>query len=215
MPLIMNADGGSLNGLAPRACDLMMRLCRCDNMRWYATTGEEPHYDWGDMSQPFLDIKGVDVLEAPAKGWTNTAFLDLSHAVAAVLIKMRVLLNLQDIQNARIALRDAIPQEIIEIIHDQFASSIVGSRHEMLLARPEESAHLAETINSQIRKVYEAIETYISHFWELLVKGPDAGVLRRPFRTYTQGSGEEALLVIRYCNASWYEMPGAVDCFGV
>ncbi|KAF5120907.1 hypothetical protein E5D57_013243 [Metarhizium anisopliae] len=45
----------------------MMRLCRCDNMRdaydfmkWYATTGEEPHYDWGDMSQPFLDIKGVD-----------------------------------------------------------------------------------------------------------------------------------------------------------
>lgn len=33
MPLIMNADGGSLNGLAPRACDLMMQLCRCDNMR--------------------------------------------------------------------------------------------------------------------------------------------------------------------------------------
>ncbi|EFY94478.1 zinc finger domain-containing protein [Metarhizium robertsii ARSEF 23] len=190
----------------------MMRLCRCDNMRVRFIFDSQGPGCLRLYEVPFLDIKGVDVLEAPAKGWTNTAFLDLSHAVAAVLIKMRVVLNLQEIQNARIALRGAIPQEIIEIICGQFASSIIGSRHEILLTRPEETAQLAETIKSQIRKVYGAIETYNSHFWELMVKDPDAGVLQRPFGTYTQGSGEEALMVIRYSNASWYEMPGAVDC---
>ncbi|KAK8913520.1 hypothetical protein VCV18_011527 [Metarhizium anisopliae] len=126
---------------------------------------------------------------------------------------MRVLLNLQAIWNARIALRGATPQEIIEIIRGQFASSIVGSRHEILLARPEETAQLAEIIKSQIRKVYGAIEAYNSHFWELLVKDPDAETIRAIYA----GVEEEALLVIRYSNASWYwyETPGAVDCFGV
>ncbi|KAK9443859.1 zinc finger domain-containing protein [Metarhizium brunneum] len=212
----------------------MMRLCRGDNMgvrqlvpalyirlgrdqdaydfmRWYATTGEEPQYDWGDMNQPFLDIKGADVLEAPAKRWTNTAFLDLSHAVAVVLIKMRVLLDLQAIQSARIALHGTIPQEIIEIIRGQLVSCVVGSRHDLLLARSEETAQLAETIKSQIREVYSAIETYNSHFWELLVSDPDAGVLQRPNGPYTHRSKEEALLVIGYSYASWYETPGAVD----
>ncbi|OAQ58396.1 zinc finger domain-containing protein [Pochonia chlamydosporia 170] len=212
----------------------MMRLCRGDNMgvrqlipalyirlgrdqdaydfmKWYATTGEEPQYDRGDMDQPFLDVKDADALEAPAKRWTKTTFLDLSHAVALVLIKIRVLLDLQAIQNARIALRGAIPQEIIEIIRGQLVSCIVGSRHDILLARPEETAQLAETIKSQIREVYGAIETYNSHFWELLVKDPDAGVLQRPNGPYTHRSKEEALLVIGYSYASWYETPGAVD----
>ena len=125
----------------------MMRLCRKDNMgmrqlipslyirlgkdqdaydfmKWYATTGEEPQYDWGDMDQPFLDIKDADVLEAPARRWTKTTFLDLSHAVAVVLIKVRVLLDLQAIQNARIALHGVIPQEIIEIIRGQLVSRV-------------------------------------------------------------------------------------------
>ena len=184
----------------------MMRLCRKDNMgmrqlipslyirlgkdqdaydfmKWYATTGEEPQYDWGDMDQPFLDIKDADVLEAPARRWTKTTFLDLSHAVAVVLIKVRVLLDLQAIQNARIALRSAIPQEIIKIIRGQLVSPLGRGPNSPGQAGRDNTASRDD--QSQIREVYGAVQTYNSHFWELLVKDPEAGVLQRPNGPYT------------------------------
>ncbi|KAK2598139.1 hypothetical protein QQS21_005690 [Conoideocrella luteorostrata] len=212
----------------------MMRLCRQDNMgarhlipalyirlgrdqnaydfmKWYATTGEEPQFDWRDMNQPFLDIKDADALEAPAKSWTKTTFLELNHAVALVLIKVRILLDLQAIQNARIALRGVIPQEIIEIIRSQLVNCIVGSRNDILLAMPEKTAQLLETIKSQVKEVYRAIEEYNLYFWGMLVKGMDAGVLQSPIDPSAEQSFEEALLVIENSYASWYETPGAVD----
>lgn len=64
----------------------MLRLCRSDNMGvreqvpwlklrlgrdqecydfcvWWATTGQERDYDWGNMDLPYLDIKNADILE--------------------------------------------------------------------------------------------------------------------------------------------------------
>lgn len=38
------------------------------------------------------------------------------HAVALLLIKVRILLDLQAIQNVAVALSGAIPQEIVELI---------------------------------------------------------------------------------------------------
>ncbi|EFY89534.1 hypothetical protein MAC_04389 [Metarhizium acridum CQMa 102] len=210
----------------------MMRLCRSDNMglrqlipalyirlgrdqdaydfmKWYATTGHKVDYDWGNMDEPFLDTKGADVLEAPAKSWRGD-FLELSHVVAVVLIKVRIMLDLQAIQNARIALRGVIPEEIIEIIRGKLVSSVVLSRPEILLAGPEETARLAEKIKNQIRELYDVVESYNSHFWDLLVEDPDSGVLHRP-AGYSPKSADEALMVVGYSYASWYETPGAVD----
>lgn len=59
---------------------------------------------------------------------------------------------------------------------------------------------------------YRAIEKYNSHFRELLVKDPDAGVLQRPIRPYAQRSKEDRTvcapphnLLNNACslNASW------------
>ncbi|EXU97050.1 MYND finger domain protein [Metarhizium robertsii] len=119
----------------------MMRLCRSDNlglrelipalyirlgkdqdaydfMKWYATTGQKMDYNWGDMEEPFLDTKDADVLEAPVKSWKGRV-LDLNHVVAVVLIKVRIMLDLQVIQNARIADRGDNPEETIKIIGGQ------------------------------------------------------------------------------------------------
>lgn len=60
-----------------------------DFMKWYATTGQDPRYNWGDIDLPFLDIKDGDVLESPAGMWTDE-WLDLSHCSAVVLVKVRV-----------------------------------------------------------------------------------------------------------------------------
>lgn len=209
----------------------MMRLCRSDNlglrelipalyirlgrdqdaydfMKWYATTGQKMDYNWGDVEEPFLDTKDADVLEAPVKSWTGR-FLDLSHVVAVVLIKVRIMLDLQAIQNARIAHRSVNPEEIIKIIGGKLVSPI-SSRAEILLAEPEETARLAEKIKKQIKQLYDAVESYNWHFWDLLVEDPDCGVMCRP-DSYSPQSKDEATLVVGYSYASWYETPGAVD----
>ncbi|KAG6039701.1 hypothetical protein E4U41_002195 [Claviceps citrina] len=212
----------------------MLRLCRSDNMgvrdlvpdlyirlgrdqdaydfiKWYATTGRDDHYNWGDMDEPFLDVKDADVLEAPAKSLTNPDFLELSHAVALMLIKVRILLDLQAIQNATIALHGVIPQEIIELIRDQLVSCLIRSRKEILLAGPDKTAQLVQTIKRQITELYRTVEKYNTHFWDLLINDPDAGVLRRPTGPYASRTRNEALLTLGHCYSSWYETPGAVD----
>ncbi|KAF5120840.1 hypothetical protein E5D57_013176 [Metarhizium anisopliae] len=83
-----------------------------DFMKWYATTGQDPRYNWGDIDLPFLDIKDGDVLESPAGMWTDE-WLDLSHCSAVVLVKVRVLLDIQAVQNALYALGGNVPQEVI------------------------------------------------------------------------------------------------------
>ena len=68
----------------------ILRLCRSDNMgvrdvlpalelrlgndqqcydfcKWWATTGQEGDYDWGNMDNPYLNVKDADVLEPPRK----------------------------------------------------------------------------------------------------------------------------------------------------
>ncbi|PTB61689.1 hypothetical protein BBK36DRAFT_62512 [Trichoderma citrinoviride] len=212
----------------------MMRLCRGDNMglrdiipalyvrlgrdqdaydfvKWYATTGDESDYDWGDMSLPFLDTKNADVFEEPPSCLMRTTFMDMSHAAALMLIKVRILLDLQAIQNARIALKGSIPTEVIEMIRGQLVGNIVGARQDILLAPPEQTSQLVDKIKKQIQALYKAVKTYNPHFWKLLVNDPDAGVLRRPAHAYSPRTEDEALLVLGYNYAAWYETPGAVD----
>ncbi|KAH6605830.1 zinc finger domain-containing protein [Trichoderma cornu-damae] len=235
--LVMYGSAGGPVDVVQTALDHlsdMMRLCRGDNMglrdmipalyirlgrdqhaydfmKWYATTGMDRHYDWGDMKQPFLDVKDADVLEAPAESWTDNRFPDLSHAVAAVLIKVRVLLDLQAVQNARMALRGVALPEIIEAICGQLVGPILRTRPEILLAKPQETAQLAEKIKSQVREVYRAVEKYNPYFWDLLVNDPDAGVLQRPTESYSHRTRDEALLVLGFSYAAWYETPRAVN----
>jgi hypothetical protein len=53
------------------------------------------------------------------------------------------------------------------------------------------------------------------HFWHLLTENPDAGVLQKPTGPYALGSRDEALLIVGYIYAVWYETPGAVDMLRV
>jgi hypothetical protein len=165
------------------------------------------------MDLPFLDTKDADVLEASlARAWTVTSFIDLSHAVTLLLIKVRVLLDLQTIQNAIIALRGVILPEIITIICGKLVRRDVLLRHQTLLGRPENIAPLVKRMKSQIREVYKAIGKYNPHFWELMVNDPDACVLRgAELNGYAQRSVEEALTILGYTFSAWYETPGAVN----
>ncbi|KAM6513439.1 hypothetical protein FALCPG4_015860 [Fusarium falciforme] len=211
----------------------MIRLCRGDNMglrdivpalyirlgrdqeaydfmKWYATTGNESDYDWGDMDLPFLDVKDADVFESPKKFWVDKGWLDLSHSAAVALIKVRVLLDLQAIQNATSALRGTVPQEIIDTIRGQLVGSVVASRPGILMGGTDEIARLVETIKGQVGYMYKAMNKYNPHFWRLMLSNGAAAADSRPDSAYSPKTEEEACLVISYNYASWAETPGAI-----
>ena len=114
----------------------MLRLCRSDNMgvrdlvpalflrlgrdqesydfvKWYATAGQASDYDWGDMSLPFLNVANADVFEPV--DYMCGKYLNLSHTVAVTLLKIKVLLDLKDLQNST-QLDKIIPQEVVDNI---------------------------------------------------------------------------------------------------
>jgi hypothetical protein len=131
--------------------------------------------------------------------------------VTLLLIKVRILLDLQAVQNSITALGGTFPPEIIDIVGEKLVRRDVLFRHGPLLSRPEKLAPLMKNIKSQIKEVYKAVRGYNPHIWRLMVDDPDACVLRRPqFDGYAQRSEEEALFILDYTYAAWYETPGAV-----
>ena len=84
-----------------------------DFMKWYALNNQE---HWRDDTLPYLNIKNADVFEDPLDIWVVGLSHSSAHVAAVLLIKVRLLLDLQAAQNARRALQGSIPAEIIEII---------------------------------------------------------------------------------------------------
>jgi hypothetical protein len=115
----------------------MLRLCRGDNMgvrsqvpalllrldrdqeaydfiKWYQTEGRRGDYDWGDMELGFLDIKNADAFEDI--GFMPPRFGDLSHTVSMTLIKIKLLLDLQNLTKAFQEHGNKVPNEILDKI---------------------------------------------------------------------------------------------------
>ncbi|KAF3204115.1 hypothetical protein TWF106_001631 [Orbilia oligospora] len=232
---VFGATGGRIDVVRSSLEHLldMLRLCRGDNMgvrdvvpglyirlgrdqeaydflKWWGTMAKEDTYDWGDTESSYLDVKDADALEEPVEGWKGK-WIDLSHAVAVVLIKVRILIDLQAAQNTTRALHGTIPQEIIDLIRDEIGSSgIVGSRPDILRGDTEKLASVVETIKAQIKELYKGINEYCPDFWPMFLGNPQAAANQRP-GAYTHGSKEEARLAIGYSIASWIETAGAFD----
>ncbi|KAF4506559.1 hypothetical protein G6O67_006630 [Ophiocordyceps sinensis] len=184
----------------------MLRLCRSDNMGLRNLhPGLDSHYDWGDMSLPFLDVKDADVLE-PEHGLWSGRFLDLSHAVTVTLLKVRVLLDLQAVQNATRTLRGTVPPEIIDLVHHRLVGSVVESRPEMLRGTTDR----IEPLKKQVRELFTAIDKYNTSFWRSMLCNPAKAIADRP-ESYSHGSYEESCLMLGYTYAAWAETPGAID----
>lgn len=211
----------------------MLRLCRGDNMgvrdivpslyirlgndqgaydfvKWYATTGSERDYDWGNTDLPFLDVKNADVFESLEESWTGD-YIALSHAVAVCLIKVRVLRDLQAIQNTRRALQGTLPAEMVDLIRKkQMVGNILKSRPEIFSASMDEIADLIQKIQGQIKNLYRAITNYNHSFWMVMIDSAEEALATRP-EGYSPRSPEEAVLIIGYSYAAWAETPGALE----
>ncbi|KAN0096373.1 hypothetical protein V8E51_015178 [Hyaloscypha variabilis] len=205
----------------------MLRLCRGDNIgvrecmpgmflrlgkdqecydfiKWYFTTGQDSHYDWGDMDLPFLDVKDADAFES-VKLYTGQ-FSDISFVVAVALIKFRLLLDIKALQNSTV-LGEKVPQELLDNIRAQLVSSIVAGNKEIM--QSEDQTALIKELESQVEELYKAVKKSNKYFWPALLR-PGNNLTARP-QMYSMGTSEHMQLVLQYSYASWVETPGAID----
>ena len=211
----------------------MLRLCRGDNMgirsimpalwvalgrdqeaydfmKWWAAKGEESNFDPGDLSRPFLDIKNADMLEPPMKYWTSDFWVELSHASVVTLIKLRILIDLRNMQNATRAFAGVLPPEITQVIRGHLVGEVLGARPNILKADTDGLARYIETARGQALELYRSIDKYNPHFWDAMKGDPIAEGKTRP-PAFSPRSKEEAYLSIGYDDVAWRSSPEAMD----
>ena len=201
---LCRSDNMGLRFLTPH---LLLRLCRdqeaYDFLCWYATRG--PDYDWGNVDLPYLNIKGADVFEDVAIHIPR--FPHLSHLVAVTLIKIRLLKDLQALQNSRIVLGN-VPQEMKYLIQSQLVSPIVANNFD-IMRRGEHQGALILRIESQIDRLYCAVNKANKHFWPTLLK-PGDHLGETPDYT-CRGEASEMQLTLQQSYDGWNETPAAID----
>lgn len=202
-------------GLRNQVPALMLRLGRdqdaYDFIKWWATCDPDGDYNWGDMELPYLDTRDADALEEPQL-WT-CEFLNLSHASTVMLIKVRILLKLKDLQNTARALQGFIlPREIVDQVRwELLDESLLAGRRGLASSDTATLAAMIEKVKKQIWALYSAVGYENMNFWPVLILMQDEDIeVERP-DTYSRGSPEEADLMALYNYPAWEETPGALD----
>lgn len=207
----------------------LLRLCRSDNMgvrdqvpalnlrlgkdqecydfcKWWATTGQEGDYDWGDMTNPYLDVKNADVFEPPLKNFVSK-YGSLSHSAAITLLKIRLLMDVRALQNSSM-IKNKVPQEILDSVRGQLVSGSAIAENRSIM-NAEDQTSLIENLQVQVQDLYAAVKSLNEHFWPALLN-PGKHLTARP-EAYSHGSLAQMQLVLQYSYDAWTETPGAVD----
>jgi hypothetical protein len=205
----------------------MLQLCRSDNMgvrdvvpalfvrlgrdqeaydfcTWWATTGQESDYDWGDTNLPYLDTKNADVFVGVKVFVDN--YPSLSHNVAVCLVKIRLMIDLQALQRARQEAGPHVPRELLDTIQQHSANTVIAS-NPTILEREDQTPHIAK-LQEQVQVLYAAIHKANPHFWPALLK-PGDNLTQRP-NLYGFGDKGQMQLVLQYNYNAWAETPGAI-----
>ncbi|KAL2706510.1 hypothetical protein AAEP93_001760 [Penicillium crustosum] len=189
--------------------DLLMenlRLCRTDNMgsrdvipglMWWATTGQDPNYDWGNTTLPYLDIRNANPLE-PVDMFRGKSF-DLPHIVSVTLVKIKVL---------QVILTSMKPT-------DEGVAHMLGLRKKPStiaknpnIANCEDRSLTGVKLRAQIRALYEDVHKINPHFWPALV---DPGEhLEAKTTMFSIGSVEEMRMILNLTYEAWQDAPGAI-----
>ncbi|KAI0506408.1 hypothetical protein F5B22DRAFT_624166 [Xylaria bambusicola] len=209
----------------------MLRLCRSDNMglrsvlpaillrldldqecydfiKWWETYPDE-HYDWGDTSLPYLDLRGADVLEDPT--WiTGHKFVgDLNYLVGLLILKLKILVDVRNLKVTRSVLsqKKNLPTEL----RDQIERNVIRSPLSIELQKQSHESFIqsAKKLSDHIREIGVAIMNANDSLMFLLFE-PDEALTAQP-EAYSHGSWQEAALAIRNSYAALWETEGVID----
>lgn len=213
-------------------CMEMHRLCRGDNlgvrqitpiqmmrlgqdqkaydfMKWYYKISGDSHYDWGDISLPYLNLEDEDVFE-PVHECTDMDHPSLSEVVPMALFKLRLLIDLQSLAEFNDLMEDMkipLPQEIQDEIRKHLAGSVV-SKKKALLESPEDVFLCMSDLEEMIEIYFDLVHDANQHFWPALLN-PDQQLEEYP--PYTSAGNEfEMQVALRYIYPAFVETPGAM-----
>ena len=158
-------------------------------IKWYFTTGQDSHYDWGDTDLPFLDVKDADAFES-IELYTGK-YAEISFVVAVALIKFRLLLDIKALQNSTV-LGEKVPQELLDNIRGQLVSSIVARNKDIMQA--EDQTALIKKLEFQVKELFQAVDKSNKFFCPALLR-PGKHLTARP-QMYSSGTVEHMQLVL-------------------
>lgn len=195
-----------------------MRLCRTDNLglrdflpalmlrlgklqecydfvKWHATTGSRDDYDWGDMKQPFLDVKDADMLESP-NYLPGDSYPDLSHLVSITLLKIKLLLAVRAGSEGKDMLQSS--PTFRAKTQDEVGQG----------ARENGIGEVVTILKSHVSFLYRSVDRANWGMWHGLLS-PGRNLDARP-SVYTHGSFQEMQMVLKQTFDAWNECPGAI-----
>lgn len=206
----------------------MLRLCRSDNLglrdivpgmmlrldldqdcydfvKWWAT-GTDDNYDWGDMSLPYLGIRGADPFEYP--GYILGKFASLDGILSILLLKIKILVDIRYIRTVRKVLtRHSLPPEVSALVERDVVRSPLSRK---LAGQSTKSLQQTQsTLIKQMRKLGAALVEANPYFMVHLFD-PDEALSQLP-SAYSIGSPEEMMLAVRHWYAAFWETAGVLD----
>lgn len=208
----------------------MLRLCRSDNMgvrdlvpalmlrldqdqeaydfmKWWAVISEDSHYDWGDTDLPYMDIKNADVFEPIHKDLMRSNWLNIKHANALLLLKVKLLLDLTALHNTE-GLNSKLPPELLDEIRKSVPRSPIVRNNRQLI-EGQNVKQTVEKLIAQIDELYDCIKKNNPYVWPAFLN-PAKDLEAKPMM-YSAGTREDMQLMLRYNYRSWLETPQALD----
>lgn len=165
-------------GLRNTVPSLMLRLGRhryaYGLVKWWAGPKPDNEYEWPEMTQYIFEVtQDADLLEEP-EWWIGESFV-LAHATAVMLIKLRILSTLRNLQNALRALgASCLPLEIVNQVRgffllDNSPMSRIARHLDFANADTETLAAMIKKVKYQIWALYLAVEKTNMHIWSLFI----------------------------------------------
>lgn len=178
-----------------------------DFIKWWANTASNADYNWSNRDAPYLDVRDADALECPVQGLSIDDGINLSHGACVALIKVRILLDLRNMQNLARAFHGVLPQEIIDIIRGQaLISSVLAARKDIIQAPVDETADLLQLVKSQVKMLFDAVGRRSWQFWPAMIRCGEPGT--RIIRGLPM---TEDIRAFNFNYDAWSETPGAIE----
>ncbi|KAI1196795.1 hypothetical protein F5X97DRAFT_203174 [Nemania serpens] len=204
----------------------MLRLCRSDNLgirdivpglllrlgreqecydflKWWAVIDDEHHYNgrynWGDVSLPYLDIRGANAFEPV---YASASRLSLSQLVILALLKLRLYTDIDSHDPKYSNFGRGWPswpppptefrRRIGEIVQKK-VRTIMDS----------DVSTISKSLKDQYKALFRMVRRKNPYFWEALVDASEDSPSLPS--AYSPGSVEEAILGVYQCKKAWDE----------
>lgn len=182
-------------------------------LRWYAAAATNPDHPSHNEAESYLQepadlLEPVDVFLSPLHTEAPGVYQTVAHLVFLIILKIRLLFDLQKDNEVATILRTKLPQELVnrvlEYVPDKLAP-YMDVRAMKFTSRSE----MTHVLKAHILTLYQHVDSQNRHFWGALFS--PAGHLSAEPADYMPGSVSEMQVALRRTYREWVLTPGAIS----